>query len=137
MRYFSPSMVTMLRLLVIVLFLLGLSLFYRREQKKLLRSDWILMFLLGVIGVFIHQWTFFVGLETADPTIAALILATTPILTVFLAAIFLKDKITVRMVIGSLIAHGGSLCVVTDGRVVSDQAGRRINVLHVIMNNFF
>src|SRR5690625_1881011 len=92
MQYFSQSMVTMLRLLVIVLFLLGLSLFYRREQRKLLKSDWILILLLGVIGVFINQWTFFVGLETADPTIAALILATTPILTGFLAAIFLKEK---------------------------------------------
>src|SRR5690625_6166813 len=51
MQYFSPSMVTMLRLLVIVLFLLGLSLFYRREQRKLLKSDWILILLLGVIGI--------------------------------------------------------------------------------------
>lgn len=136
MQYFSPSMVTMLRLLVIVLFLLGLSLFYRREQKKLLRSDWILMFLLGVIGVFINQWTFFVGLETADPTIAALILATTPILTGFLAAIFLKEKITVRMVIGSLIAIGGILYVVTNGRLVSIQIDKGVIWMIVTMVTF-
>lgn len=136
MQYFSPSMVTMLRLLVIVLFLLGLSLFYRREQKKLLRSDWILMFLLGVIGVFINQWTFFVGLETADPTVAALILATTPILTGFLAAIFLKEKITVRMVIGSLIAIGGILYVVTNGRLVSIQIDKGVIWMIVTMVTF-
>jgi len=136
MQYFSPSMVTMLRLLVIVLFLLGLSLFYRREQKKLLRSDWILMFLLGVIGVFINQWTFFVGLETADPTVAALILATTPILTGFLAAIFLKEKITVRMVIGSLVAIGGILYVVTNGRLVSIQIDKGVIWMIVTMVTF-
>src|SRR5690625_4444616 len=136
MQYFSPSMVTMLRLLVIVLFLLGLSLFYRREQKNLLRSDWILMFLLGVIGVFINQWSFFVGLETADPTVAALILATTPILTGFLAAIFLKEKITVRMVIGSLVAIGGILYVVTNGRLVSIQIDKGVIWMIVTMITF-
>src|SRR5690625_4901938 len=135
-QYFSPSMVTMLRLLVIVLFLLGLSLFYHREQKKLFKSDLILILLLGVIGVFINQWTFFVGLETADPTVAALILATTPILTGFLAAIFLKEKITVRMVIGSLIAIGGILYVVTNGRLVSIQIDKGIIWMIVTMVTF-
>src|SRR5690625_4469113 len=136
MQYLLPSMVTLLRLLVIVLVLLGLSLFYRMEQKKLLRSDWILIFLLGLIGVFINQWTFFVGLETADPTVAALILATTPILTGFLAAIFLKEKITVRMVIGSLVAIGGILYVVTNGRLVSIQIDKGIIWMIVTMVTF-
>ncbi|WP_410429696.1 EamA family transporter [Metabacillus litoralis] len=40
---------------------------------------------LGVFGVFINQWSFLRGLQTADPTTSALILATTPILTGFLA----------------------------------------------------
>src|SRR5690625_7996219 len=80
MQFLSPLRGTMLCLLVIVLFLLGLSLFYRREQKQLLRSDWIVIFLLGLLGVFINQWTFFVGLEAADPTVAALILATAALL---------------------------------------------------------
>ena len=68
---------------------------------------------LGVIGVFINQWSFFVGLQTADPTTSALILATTPILTGFLAAIFLKEKLTIRMLIASIIATIGIYFVVT------------------------
>src|SRR5690625_4413209 len=136
MRYFSPSMVTMLRLLVIVLFLLGLSLFYRKEQKKLLRSDWILMFLLGVIGVFINQLTFFVGLETADPTIDALILATTPILPEFQAPIFLMEKLTIRMLIDSLIAIDRILYVVTNGRLVSIQIDKGVIWMIVTMVTF-
>ncbi len=95
-QHFSPSMLTMLRLLFIVLFLIGLTT-YKKGFKRVNKTDLLTLFALGVVGVFINQWTFFVGLQTADPTTSALILATTPILTGFLAAIFLKEKLTIRM----------------------------------------
>lgn len=120
-EYFPPSMITMLRLLMIVLFLIGLSFFYRYRQKLANKKDILLIILLGIVGVFLNQWSFFMGLVTADPTTAALILATTPIVTGFLAAIFLKEKITVRMVIGSFVAIIGIFYVVTNGSLASIQ----------------
>lgn len=114
-EFFSPSMITMLRLLFIVVFLIGLSFFNRQRKQVKMKVDIILLVVLGVVGVFINQWSFFVGLETTDPTTAALILALTPILTGFLAAIFLKEKITVRMIIGSVVAIIGIFYVVTNG----------------------
>src|SRR5690606_39455957 len=63
---FSPTLLTMLRLLFIVLFLLGLF-SYKKHFKRVNKSDLLAIFLLGVIGVFINQWSFFVGLQTADP----------------------------------------------------------------------
>lgn len=85
---FSPALLTMIRLLFIVLFLLGIAL-YKKHFRPVNKSDLLIICLLGIIGVFINQWSFFVGLQTADPTTSALILATTPILTGVLAAIFL------------------------------------------------
>ena len=111
---FSPTLLTMLRLLFIVLFLIGLSSF-KKHFKRVNKSDLLAVFFLGVIGVFINQWSFFVGLQTADPTTSALILATTPILTGFLAAIFLKEKLTIRMLMGSIMAIIGIYFVVTTG----------------------
>ena len=111
---FSPTLLTMLRLLFIVLFLLGLSSF-KKPIKRVNKSDLLAILFLGVIGVFINQWSFFVGLQTADPTTSALILATTPILTGFLAFIFLKEKLTIHMLVGSLIAIIGIYFVVTTG----------------------
>ncbi|MDR7079519.1 drug/metabolite transporter (DMT)-like permease [Neobacillus niacini] len=111
---FSPTLLTMLRLLFIVLFLLGLSSF-KKHFKRVNKSDLLAVLFLGVIGVFINQWSFFVGLQTADPTTSALILATTPILTGFLAFIFLKEKLTIHMLIGSIIAIIGIYFVVTTG----------------------
>ena len=115
---FSPTLLTMLRLLFIVLFLIGLS-SYKKHFKRVNKSDLLAVFFLGVIGVFINQWSFFVGLQTADPTTSALILATTPILTSVLAAIFLKEKLTIRMLMGSIVAIIGIYFVVAKGNLSS------------------
>ncbi|WP_067727903.1 DMT family transporter [Oceanobacillus damuensis] len=111
---FSPALLTMLRLLFIVLFLIVLS-SYKKHFRSVKKSDLLAISFLGVIGVFINQWSFFVGLQTADPTTSALILATAPILTSILAAIFLKEKLTIRMLLGSVVAITGIYFVVTDG----------------------
>ena len=113
---FSPALLTMLRLLFIVLFLIGLS-SYKKHFKRVNISDLLAVFFLGVIGVFINQLSFFVGLQTADPTTSALILATTPILTSVLAAIFLKEKLTIRMLMGSIVAIIGIYFVVAKGNL--------------------
>ena len=115
---FSPALLTMLRLLFIVLFLIGLS-SYKKHFKRVNKSDLLVVFFLGLIGVFINQWSFFVGLQTADPTTSALILATTPIVTSVLAAIFLKEKLTIRMLMGSIVAILGIYFVVTKGNLSS------------------
>ena len=115
---FSPALLTMLRLLFIVLFLIGLS-SYKKHFKRVNKSDLLAVLFLGVIGVFINQWSFFVGLQTADPTTSALILATTPILTSVLAAIFLKEKLTIRMLMGSIVAIIGIYFVVAKGNLSS------------------
>lgn len=85
------------------------------QKQTILKKDIIMIVLMGVIGVFVNQWSFFVDLETADPTTAALILALTPIVAALLAFIFLGEKITLRMIFGSLIAIVGIFYVVTKG----------------------
>ncbi|PID22407.1 EamA family transporter [Sporosarcina sp. P3] len=115
---FSPALLTSLRLLFIVLFLIGLS-SYRLQVKRLNKYDVLAVIFLGVFGVFINQWSFFAGLETADPTTSALILATAPILTGVLAGVFLKEKLTIRMLLGSIVAIIGIYFVVAKGNVSS------------------
>lgn len=111
---FSPLFLSAMRLLFIVLFLLIWSR-GRLKMPKLSRTDWILLAILGVVGVFINQWSFYKGLVTADPTTSALILALTPITTTLLAALFLKESLTGRMAIGSVIGTSGVLFVIYTG----------------------
>ena len=111
---FSPGLLTSLRLLFIVLFLVGLT-SYKKSFKRVNKSDVLSILFLGVTGVFINQWSFFKGLQTADPTTSAIILAMTPILTGLLAALFLKEKVTIRMLLGSIVAITGIYFVVVKG----------------------
>ncbi|HLR40036.1 MAG TPA: DMT family transporter [Virgibacillus sp.] len=117
-QHFSPTLLTLLRLFFIVILLLGIA-FYQKHLKRVNKLDLLAIIFLGIVGVFINQWSFFVGLQTADPTTSALILATAPILTGFLAAIFLKEKLTIRMLVGSVVAIIGIYFVVTKGSLSS------------------
>lgn len=132
---FSPAMLTMLRLLFIVLFLIGLS-SYKKHFKRVNKSILLSIVFLGIIGVYINQWSFFVGLQTADPTTSALILATTPILTSILAAVFLKEKLTIRMLIGSIVAVIGIFFVVTKGSLSSLHIDRGLFWIVITMITF-
>lgn len=132
---FSPAMLTMLRLLFIVIFLIGLS-SYKKHFKRVNKSNLLSIVFLGIIGVYINQWSFFVGLQTADPTTSALILATTPILTSILAAVFLKEKLTIRMLIGSIVAVIGIFFVVTKGSLSSLHIDRGLFWIVITMITF-
>lgn len=111
---FSPLFLSAMRLLFITLFLLIWAR-GRLRMATLSRRDWVLLSALGVVGVFINQWSFYKGLVTADPTTSALILALTPITTALLAALFLKEALTGRMAVGSVIGTAGVLFVIYNG----------------------
>ncbi|MCY9662242.1 EamA family transporter [Paenibacillus chondroitinus] len=113
-QQFSPLFIAVARLLFISLFLLGYT-WMRHRFLPMNKQEWKLLILLGVIGVFINQWSFYQGLETADPTTSALILALTPITTALLAALFLKEALTPSMLVGSLMAIFGIFLVVFNG----------------------
>ncbi|WP_076571161.1 DMT family transporter [Salimicrobium salexigens] len=136
LQSFSPAFLTSLRLFFIVLLLLGLASFTKKRVNRLGKTEWIAISVLGIIGVFINQWSFFVGLETADPTTSALILATTPILAGVLGATFLKERLTIRMLLGSVIAITGIFLVVTKGSFTVLQVDRGLLWIVVTMITF-
>lgn len=119
---FSPLLLSALRLLFITIFLLIWAR-GRLSMPTLSRTDWLLLGTLGIVGVFINQWSFYKGLVTADPTTSALVLALTPIVTAMLAAIFLKETLTPRMAIGSVIGTAGVLFVIYNGAELHFDAG--------------
>ncbi|MGG4493998.1 DMT family transporter [Brevibacillus reuszeri] len=119
---FSPLFLSAMRLLFISVFLLIWAK-GRLKIPALTRKDWVLLAALGIVGVFINQWSFYKGLVTADPTTSALILALTPITTALLAALLLKESLTGRMAIGSVIGTAGVLFVIYTGAELHFDAG--------------
>jgi drug/metabolite transporter (DMT)-like permease len=114
---FSPGFTTFARFLAIViaLFLYGRLMGVPFRFPNLAKKELILFVLLSIAGVFINQWSFFVGLQHADSTSAAVILAMTPLITCILAAVFLREVFTKSMTIGLFLAALGVFTVVGTG----------------------
>lgn len=117
---FPPLLLSAFRLTVTSLFFISYA-WATKKLKYLNPRDYVLLIPLGFIGTLLNQAAFFTGLETVNATTAALILSLAPITTALLASVFLKEIITRRMVLGSIVAIMGIFFVVgkSDGLKIS------------------
>ena len=90
-----------------------LSLFTRKEHVSF--SDLLLLLGASFFGIFINQMTFIVGLSHTSPINAAVITTTAPMMTMLLAALFLKEPITWKKAIGVVIGALGALLLIRNG----------------------
>jgi len=121
-KSFPPMFLAVFRLLFIVMFMMIYAVTVNK-WKKIHKKDWFMMFLLGLIGTCINQWSFYAALETAHPTTSALILALAPITTSLLASIFLKERLSKQFCIGSIVALIGVFFVITNGKELNFSIG--------------
>src|SRR6056300_244615 len=63
-------------------------------KEKIEREDFKRIFFAAVFGACINMLSFFSGLELSTPINSALIVTTTPITTLVLSVIFLKEEVT-------------------------------------------
>jgi drug/metabolite transporter (DMT)-like permease len=101
-----------------------LSLFTKRESVPL--RDLLMLFGASLFGIFFNQMTFIAGLSQTSPINASVIVTTAPIMTMLLAAFFLKEPITWKKAIGVLVGASGALLLIFSGDT-SDQHQTTIN----------
>ncbi|MDR1119924.1 MAG: DMT family transporter [Dysgonamonadaceae bacterium] len=106
------------------------SLFVPREQVP--KRDVLLLLIASLFGIFINQFSFVVGLSMTSPIDASVITTFVPIITMVLAAIFLKEPITWKKVIGVLIGATGALLLIFHGNTVRFNAGVEGNLFCVL-----
>ncbi|MDR3260365.1 MAG: DMT family transporter [Tannerella sp.] len=111
------------------------SLFAKKERVPL--RDILLLFAASVFGILINQMSFIVGLSTASPIDASVITTLVPILTMILAAFFLKEPITWKKVAGVLIGATGALLLILNGNTVRYGASMVGNLLCVLSCSAF
>jgi drug/metabolite transporter (DMT)-like permease len=97
------------------------SLFTKKEHVG--RRDLFRLFLASLIGIFINQLPFIIGLSLTSPINASVITTTSPILTMLLAAFFLKEPVTWKKVIGVLIGAAGALLLIFGGNTDAGVGG--------------
>ena len=110
----SPVTVVWLRF-GIGLVILGLAVLLRRQFAPPRRKDLAYLALVGFIGITFHQWLQSTGLQTAQATTTAWIVATTPVFMALLGWLVLREKLVWWQMLGIGLATLGVLMVVTQG----------------------
>ncbi len=87
----------------------------RRSTHHLERSSILTMFLSGLMALGIGDTLLYIGLEASKANVVAPIASTTPLFAATLAILFLKEKVSKRVVIGILFVITGTILLTISG----------------------
>ncbi|WP_027409406.1 DMT family transporter [Anoxybacteroides tepidamans] len=81
------------------------------------KKDWGLFALLGLTGIFLYNICFFVATKYAPIVKSSLVIAVNaPLITLF-SALFLKEKMNWKSILGMIMALFGALYIITNGQL--------------------
>ncbi|GHV01359.1 membrane protein [Bacteroidia bacterium] len=109
----SPDALTLYRMVGTMLLMWFASLFFPRERVA--RRDLLLLLLASLFGMTINQTIFIRGLSLTSPVNASMIATISPIITMALAALYLREPITWKKATGVFLAVIGALILILGG----------------------
>ena len=130
--YLLPTGFILLRVLVSGLLFFLVAPMFKRE--KIERKDFFLLAFCGLTGVALNQVLFFKGLALTTPINASIIMTTTPVLVLVVAAILIKEKITLRKIFGIALGASGAIMLLTLGKSISFNSDTFRGDLFVFLN---
>jgi drug/metabolite transporter (DMT)-like permease len=122
-RHVGPFSASFLRFLVASLCLVALLRLKEGKFPRLARHQVIPAILLGMTGVLAYNVFFFLGMQTVDAGRASLIVATNPLFTGLLAALFFRESLTPAKGLGILLGLAGAAIVISRGNPLDLLAG--------------
>jgi drug/metabolite transporter (DMT)-like permease len=93
-----------------------------RPAETIDRKDWKVMLAATLLGMVINMLSFFKGLSLSTPINSAVLVTITPIIVVLLSALFLKETMGWRKIIGIGLGFVGALGLVLFGHEVRQDA---------------
>lgn len=106
----DPFLMTFLRMSGAAVLFWTASLFTKKEYVP--QKDIVLFFLSAVFAIVVNQTSFIVGLSKTSPIDASLVVTLSPIITMLLAAIFIKEPLTWVKAIGVFTGASGALILI-------------------------
>lgn len=103
-------------------------------KEHIASTDWWRLVLCGITGVATNQLFFFMGLERTSPINASIIMTTTPILVMVLAALILRNPITLRKGTGVLLGAIGAVGIILLSRSDSSNLSNPVGDLFILIN---
>ena len=112
----SPYTLTFFRLGGGMLLFWIASVFVKKEHVP--AKDLFLLFFASLFALTLNQLPYFIGLSMTSPIDASIVITTLPILTMILAAIIIKEPITLMKAVGVLVGASGALLLVFNSHTV-------------------
>ena len=111
-EYLSPNAFILIRVTgAVLLFWLLARLLKLNESIQ--NRDWLRLAVAGLFGVAINQLLFFQGLSLTTPINAAIIMTVNPVMVLLMAAIILRNPITLTKSIGIFLGLSGAVLLTT------------------------
>ena len=106
----SPYALTFIRMIGAALLFWTASLFIKKEHIPI--KDILMLFFASLFAIVLNQMPFIVGLSMTSPIDASIVITLLPIISMFLAAIIIKEPITFKKAFGVLVGASGALILI-------------------------
>lgn len=93
------------------------------KGEKVNHHDLLMLFFASLLGIVCNQGCFTLGLSLTSPVNASIMTTTMPVVTMILAALFLKEPVTPKKVIGIFLGSVGALVLIMSSRNGGDKEG--------------
>ena len=110
----TPFIIVEIRIIGAAILFWIASIFTKREHVS--PPDLLKLFFAAMLGVLFNQGLFTIGLGMTSPVDASIITTSTPILTMIIAAIYLKEPITSKKVSGIFLGASGALLLIVSNQ---------------------
>ncbi|WP_406653029.1 DMT family transporter [Bacillus cereus] len=113
--FIPPLTLVWLRFIIAFVVLYCILKLAEKKQKKkvtIRKKDWLLFAWIGFIGYFISITCQFIGTKLSDAHTGSLVTSATPAFMVIFAALILKEKLTARRLLSTIIATIGFIIVI-------------------------
>lgn len=127
LQEFSPISVTTFRMVGAAAAFWILSMFCKQEHVN--HRDMLKIFFASLFALVFNQGVFIFGLSMTSPIDASIVTTTLPIVTMIVAAIYLKEPITHKKVMGIFVGAMGALILIMSSQVGSSGNGNLIGDL--------
>jgi drug/metabolite transporter (DMT)-like permease len=105
-------------------------------KEKVDKKDIPYMAMLAFFGVALNQLLFLKGLSLTKPINGAIIMTSNPIIVIIIAAIFLKERISVQKLIGIAMGAAGALIMLLYGKNFSLGSDTIYGDMLILVNSF-
>lgn len=116
----TPALLVEIRVLGAAVLFWIISFFAPREHVP--HQDLLKLFFASLLGVVFNQGVFTIGVSLTSPIDASVITTSTPIFTMIIAAIYLKEPVTAKKVMGVFVGAIGALLLILSNSHTADSS---------------